>query len=191
MVAGDLHRFDKFETRRGNQNGTTDRPFFLNGVKCIAPGRSPSPEQGGTAPRTLSASRPVARQEGATTRGVHERRGGSRRSRGCRPPSQDAVHRRPDPGPSRTPHHLQVTTGDRVGDVGFGRHPAEVGEPVGQRRGRPESRRDAVERWVLSVPLCQGLLVVDERRHLCSIRRANVTIASTRARISSTYMKAF
>ena len=49
-----------------DQNGTTSRPFFLGGKKRIAPGPSPSPEQGCTAPGTLSASRPVARQRATT-----------------------------------------------------------------------------------------------------------------------------
>ena len=50
---------DKFDTRRAVHNGATGKPCFLSGVKRIAPGPSPSPEQGCTAPGTLSASCPA------------------------------------------------------------------------------------------------------------------------------------
>ena len=120
-----------------DQNGTTSGPFFLDGRKRIAPGPSPSPEQGCTAPGTLSASRPALPTStlapaalSNSDRQVHQliRRvidGEVQVLSGSPKRRQDGRHRCVDPRPAQTPCHRQV---------GLRRHPAEVREPVRQGR---------------------------------------------------------
>ena len=162
-----------------DQNGTTSRPFFLGGKKRIAPGPSPSPEQGCTAPGDAfcippgaphSHSAPAALSN--SDRQVHQLVGRAvdgKVQMPCCPfeRRQDGRHLRVDPRPTQAPCHRQVASGDSVRHVGFRRDCAEVRKPIRQGRRRPKGRQDAIDGRVLAVTLGEGPLagdVVDERQ---------------------------
>ena len=139
---------DKFDTRRASPKWQTDRPSFLEWYieSASCPGPSLSPELSCTAPETLSASHlalpnPTLRRQPLTPPSSQARpQRCSRRSRGFEPPSSasagcSAPASRLWSTPCAAPSpRLQVASRHSVKDVGFGRHPTKIGEPVGQRR---------------------------------------------------------
>ena len=102
---------NKFDTRRAFPKWYDRLALVLNGGKRITPGPSPSPEQGCTAPWTLSFRlallTPTLRRQPLTPAHLPQPRRVEVLDR-LRQHPQDAPHRRLDSGPPQSRCHLQV-----------------------------------------------------------------------------------
>ena len=190
-----------------DQNGTASGPFFLDGKKRIAPGPSPSPEQGCTAPGDAfcippgaphSHSAPAALPN--SDRQVHQLVG--RAVDGKVQVPCCLLERRQKAGTGVWtlvhPKHRAIDRSSletaSVRHIGFRRHTAEIREPI--RQGGVDQK--AARTPLTAVPLGEGPLagdVVDERQpargETTDQRNQRQDLRQDFQPISSTYINAF